>query len=100
MAERRFSWSGAKARGNEQKHGVRFEDAVFVFGDVHRIERLDDRYAYGEERWVITGLAHGRVLVVVCTDDADEDNTTRLISARRANRHERERHYRARHRGY
>jgi|SaaInl4_135m_RNA_FD_contig_31_428904_length_793_multi_4_in_0_out_0_1 uncharacterized protein len=99
MRERGFSWSSSKAQANQQKHGVSFTDAVFVFGDPSRTERLDDRYRYGEERWVTTGMAHGRVLVVVYADDADESNTTRLISARRAKKDERERHYRARHGG-
>ncbi|MAF10619.1 hypothetical protein CMK11_09220 [Candidatus Poribacteria bacterium] len=99
MHERRFSWGANKAEANQQKHGVRFTDAVFVFGDPYRTERLDDRYGYGEERWVTTGMVRGRVLVVVYTEDTDEDNTTRLISARRARRDEQEGHYRARHRG-
>ncbi len=99
MHERRFSWSSSKAQANQKKHGVSFADAVYVFGDPSRTERLDDRYRYDEERWVTTGMALGRVLVVVYTDDADEANTTRLISARRAKKDERERHYSARHGG-
>lgn len=96
MVEQRFSWSSEKADANRRKHGIRFADAVYVFGDTYRTERLDNRYDYDEERWVTTGLAHGRVLVVVYAADTVEDDTTRLISARKAKRDEQERYYRPR----
>ena len=96
MLEQRFSWSSEKADANRRKHGIRFTDAVYVLGDAHRTERLDSRFDYDDERWVTTGLGHGRVLGVVYAADTAEEDTTRLISARKAKRDEQERYYRAR----
>jgi uncharacterized DUF497 family protein len=45
-----FEWNDAKAEGNWQIHGVRFELATTVFGDPFAVERIDDRENYGEER--------------------------------------------------
>jgi uncharacterized DUF497 family protein len=51
--------------------------------------RVDTRAHYGEERWVGVGVLQGRVVVVVFTD-RDEGETIRIISMRKAQRHERE----------
>lgn len=50
-----FEWDAAKARANEEKHGVRFEIAATVFLDPARITAIDDRFDYGEERLVTLG---------------------------------------------
>jgi uncharacterized protein len=50
---------------------------------------LDDRFDYGEERYVVLGCYDGEVLSVVVTE---RDGGLRLISARMANRHEREKY--------
>jgi uncharacterized DUF497 family protein len=68
-----FEWHAAKAEANLQVHGVSFESAKAVFKDPFAIERLDDRKDYGEERFIITGMAEGHV---------------RIISARRATQRE------------
>jgi hypothetical protein len=57
-----------------------------VFEDPRRIERVDDRRDYGEDRIQVIGLSAGRVLFVVYTRRGD---VIRVISARRANRDER-----------
>jgi len=44
-----------------QAHGVSFELAKTVFNDVFAIERLDDREHYGEERFVVIGMAKGHI---------------------------------------
>ncbi|HTT65764.1 MAG TPA: BrnT family toxin [Bryobacteraceae bacterium] len=48
-----------------QNHGVSFDLAKEVFKDPFAIERLDDREDYGEERFVIIGMAqaHGPLFV-------------------------------------
>lgn len=75
-----YQWDKAKAAANRRKHGVRFPDAIAVFGDDRAITIEDDYLE--EERFVTIGMdAIGRVLVVVYTfRDAD----IRLISARKA----------------
>ena len=60
-----FEWHDAKAEANLRDHGVSFELAKTVFKDTFAIERLDDRQDYGEERFVIIGMAEGHVLLYV-----------------------------------
>lgn len=81
-----FVWDVAKARTNFLKHGVRFEDAINVFEDVFAIEFEDNRDDYGEDRFIIIGLADTKLLCVVY---AFRDEKIRLISARVAEPFER-----------
>ena len=90
-----LEWDAAKAARNLQKHGVSFEDAVLVFHDPGRIEAYDGRADYGEDRWVTIGLAYSAVLYVVYTVRHEE--TIRLISARKADAHERQQYRQANH---
>jgi uncharacterized protein len=79
-----FEWDEKKRLINLSKHGVDFVDVPSVFDtDVVTVE--DDRYNYGEQRFVTFGLLNGREIAVVHTDD---DNLIRIISARRATKHE------------
>jgi uncharacterized DUF497 family protein len=64
--------------------------AKTVFKDPFAIERLDDRENYGEERFVIIGVAEGKVLLFVAYTEREE--RIRIISARRATQHEQD-HY-------
>lgn len=86
-----FEWDPNKARRNYRDHRVRFEDARYVFGDEDRIEEIDDRIDYAEERWRTTGMLHDRVLVVAYTE---VDGVVRLISARKADDGEETRYFR------
>jgi uncharacterized DUF497 family protein len=81
-------WDPGKATSNVVKHGVRFADAALVFDDPVAITVVDDESDPIEQRFVILGAdAAGRVLVVVYSWRGDD---IRLISARRAESHERE----------
>jgi uncharacterized protein len=80
-----FQWDEAKAAENYAKHGVSFETAIKVFRDPFAIERLDDREDYGEERFILIGTAEEAVVTVVYTE---RNGRFRIISARRATRHE------------
>jgi len=74
-----------KAASNLKKHGVSFADAEGVFLDPLAIHQADPD-AEGEERFIAVGLGSaGQVLVVVYTFRGEE---IRLISVRRATRHE------------
>ncbi len=81
-----FEWDDAKARANYKAHGVSFELAATVFKDVFATERLDDRKDYGEERFIILGMAERQVVLFVAYTERNED--IRIISARRATQHE------------
>jgi uncharacterized DUF497 family protein len=81
-----FEWDEAKRAANLAKHGVDFVAAVRVFEDERLVEAEDQRREYGELRVRALGLSRGLLLMVVYTDRGD---ARRIISARRANRHER-----------
>jgi hypothetical protein len=81
-------WDPGKAASNVAKHGVRFADATLVFDDPVAISVVDDESDPIERRFVTLGAdAAGRILVVVYSWRGDD---IRLISARRAEPHERE----------
>lgn len=88
-----FEWNAEKAVENIRKHGVSFELARLAFADPFAL--LDqDRIEGGEYRWQTTGMAGGAILLVVAhtfRDEADRE-VIRIISARRALRHERRRY--------
>lgn len=85
----RFGWDERKAEQNLTKHGVPFEYAARVFLDPLRLDSEDARRDYGEERRLTLGSIERRVYVVAYTM---RGQVTRLISARKANRHERRRY--------
>ncbi len=87
-----FEWNELKAQGNLAKHGVSFEAALLVFDDVFALERLDIGGESAEVRYVTTGVATGVVLTVVYTERGVR---IRIISARKATRHEEEAYYRS-----
>jgi uncharacterized protein len=86
MDDGAFCWDDAKAEANFHKHAVRFEQARAVFTDAFALEYIDDREDYGEERCIMIGMAHSRLLYVAYTMRAE---TIRLISARLAEPFER-----------
>ena len=86
-----YEWDDAKAAENRRRHGVDFRDSIMAIEDPHRLEEIDSRTEYGEERIRIIGMAVGKILFVVTT--LRGDRTCRIISARRATRNEQDRYY-------
>jgi len=84
-----FEWDEAKAKTNERKHGVRFDDAVLVFTDPHALTE-QDRIEGHELRWQTMGMAGGIVLLMVAHTVREDgtDEIIRIISARKAGRRE------------
>jgi uncharacterized DUF497 family protein len=82
----RYAWDEAKNGINLAKHGLRFEDAERVF-EGPCVSFVDDRFDYGEERFITLGLLGGRLIVIV---HAPFDDWTRIISMRKGNRRENE----------
>ena len=86
-----FEWDETKNRINQEKHGVSFEEAKEDFDDALQISKLDHRFNYFEERWITLGATKKEKLLVVAnlffTDEGEE--IIRIISARKANNHER-----------
>ena len=81
----RFTWDDAKNAANVEKHGIAFDDAKRIF-DGPTVEREDDRFDYGETRVYAIGLVNGIEVAVIYTDRPDDER--RLISAWRAEPHE------------
>lgn len=90
MQDAEFEWDAAKARSNLAKHRVSFEAARLVFDDVFSLDRLDAAGSGAEFRCIVTGMANGVLLTVVY---AERDGCTRIISARRATKHEQREYY-------
>ena len=80
----RFTWSEAKRESNLKDHALDFRDAPKVFeGPTFTFE--DDRFDYGEKRYVTLGLLHGVPVSIVHIETSDR---IRIISFRKATKHE------------
>jgi len=79
-----FAWSEAKRAANLKAHGLDLVDATRVFeGATYSFE--DDRFSYGEQRFVTLGLLAGIPVSVVHTESEHE---IRVISFRKATKRE------------
>ena len=85
----RYEWGAAKRRLNIQKHGIDFIGIGSVFAGA-TVTVLDDRFEYGESRFVTLGLLRGRVVVVAHTET---EEVIRIISVRKATRNEEIRYF-------
>lgn len=82
----RYTWTEEKNRKNIRRHGIAFEDAKRIF-EGPTVEQIDDRFDYGEIRVYAIGLVNGLEITVIYTDKSDDER--RIISAWRAEPHER-----------
>jgi uncharacterized DUF497 family protein len=82
----RYTWTDKKRRDNLRRHRIAFEDAVRIFEGV-TVEKIDDRFDYGEIRVYAIGLVNGVEITVIYTDT--DENIRHIISAWRAEPHER-----------
>jgi hypothetical protein len=89
MSALRFEWDPKKAASNLRKHKVSFEDAQTVFSDERALLINDPDHSEEEERFVLLGLSSTMRLLVVIHCYRAADNVIRLISARKADAHER-----------
>ena len=79
-----FAWDENKRQSNLGKHGFDFVDAFQVFeGATLTFE--DERYAYGEQRFITLGILRGRVVVIAHTEVGNE---VRVISMREGTKRE------------
>jgi len=84
----RFTWDPRKAASNFQKHAISFEEALTVFGNPLARIHDDPHHSEREGREIIVGHStRGRLLLV---SFIERPGVIRLISARRATRHERQ----------
>jgi len=81
----RYSFDPAKQASNVKKHGFDFSDAKTVIESGMTVTFEVRRADYGEERFVTLGPL-GDALVVIVT--AETEDHVRIISMRKADRHE------------
>ena len=86
-----FEWDDSKAKANQAKHGVAFDEARTIFGDPFLLTFPDDEHSDSENRFVSIGYSSRlRVLLVVHTEHESGDVLViRIISSRRATTAER-----------
>jgi len=80
-----YEWDEAKSSSNFAKHGLDFADAEQVLAGPC-VTFVDSRFDYGEVRLITLGLLAGRVVVIAHASRGED--TTRIISMRKANQRE------------
>ena len=87
----KYEWDENKNKTNRIKHGVSFETAQRVFEDPYLL-RQQDLHETGEQRWQSLGLIDEVVILFVAHTYRIHQNVevTRIISARKATKRERE----------
>ena len=88
-----ITWDKNKNALNKTKHHISFEAAQLVFEDPFQFSH-QDRIVGGEERWQTIGLVSGMALLLVAHtwNDQEGGEHIRIVSARRADKIERERY--------
>jgi uncharacterized protein len=86
----RFEWDPEKDKTNRGKHKVSFSEACYIFSDPSMLTTFDEEHSDDEDRWVTIGqTTEGKVLVVNHTyRKTDEVEYVRIISVRKATKHE------------
>ena len=82
-----FEWDPAKAASNLKDHGVSFDEATTVFGDILAMNMPDPDHSEVEQRFLVLGMSQAQRLVVVSY--AERPPHTRIISARPGTGYER-----------
>lgn len=85
-----FEWDDEKSASNARKHRVTFAESCAVFDDPAALRDVDDDP--DEDRDITIGMAANGILFVVSTMRGFR---IRIISARKANKHEQDRYQRA-----
>jgi len=89
MADLKFEWDTRKASENQRKHGVSFEEAKSAFLDENARVIPDPEHSDDEDRFILLGLSPQLRLLVVAHCYKESDRVIRIISARKADRSER-----------
>ena len=86
----KFEWDANKRLINLQRHGIDFADVWRVFeNETHTV--IDDRFDYGEVRYLSFGLLFGEVVAISHTET---DEINRIISVRKAEKYEQDKYFR------
>jgi uncharacterized protein len=86
-----FEWDPRKARDNQDKHSVAFDEAATVLRDSRALSIFDPDHSESEDRWITIGISEkGRLLIVTHTfrEESEDAVTIRIISSRKATKQE------------
>jgi uncharacterized DUF497 family protein len=81
-------WSESKNQENIKKHKISFQEAKTVFYDPNGKIIHDPDHSGEEDRFIILGLSKLLNLLVVCHCYKENDETIRIITARKATKKE------------
>ena len=88
MGKLQFIWDEGKARANERKHSVTFDEAKTVFYDDNAELIGDPDHSSQEDRFVMLGMSSRARILIVCHCYRENNGVIRIISARKATRKE------------
>ena len=88
MTDLRFEWDEDKNRENIKKHGVSFQEAQTIFLDENAKRFFDPDHSQDEDRFIMLGMSFKLRVLVVCHCHRKNDTVIRIISARKADKHE------------
>jgi uncharacterized protein len=88
----KFDWDLNKEKINIKKHGIDFEQASYVFADPFALNLFDTEHSDDENRWILLGKSmNDTILLVVHTfEEPSGVERIRIISARKANKNEKQ----------
>ena len=94
MEELLFEWDDQKEIINIKKHKIDFSTAAHIFSDDCRIEKFDGKHSNEEDRFKVIGAINGHLMVIVVSYTMRNNyKVIRLISARKAEKEERDKYY-------
>ncbi len=88
MADIRCTWDKKKAKLNQKKHKVSFEEAVTVFHDNNARLIHDPDHSDKDDRFILLGMSCSLRLLVISHCYRKHDSEIRIISARKADKKE------------
>ena len=80
-----YSYGKNKKALNLAKHGLDFDDAKLVIESNKTVTYEDDRFDYGEQRFITIGLLQNALVAIVTSETEKE---IRIISMRKADKNE------------
>lgn len=86
----RYTHDPKKRTANLKKHGYDFKDAPLVIESTATVTFEDRRFDYDEQRFITLGMLRENVVAITT---AETDDEIRVISMRKAERHEEEIYY-------
>ena len=94
--EYNFEWDPIKAKINNNKHGISFEEAAGVFNDPRALTLFDSKHNKDEDRWITMGMVGIKCICVVhhtFKEGIKGDVLIRIFSARKATKNEQQQYW-------